>query len=112
MSERYTALVRRLRDLVLGSAGVTDPSLRRAVEAHSAALGGRPGPSADGVPPALIDYVETVARHAYEVTDADVAALRRLGYSEEAIFELTVSAAVGAGLGRLERGLAAVRGER
>jgi alkylhydroperoxidase/carboxymuconolactone decarboxylase family protein YurZ len=40
-----------------------------------------------------------------------VAALRAAGYSEDAIFEIVASVAVGAGLGRLERGLAALRGE-
>lgn len=52
-----------------------------------------------------------VARHAYTVTDGDIAALREAGYSEDAIFEITLSAAVGAGLARLERGLAVLRGE-
>jgi len=45
------------------------------------------------------------------VTDADVAGLAPAGYSEDAVFELTVAAAVGAALNRLERGLAALRGE-
>ena len=46
------------------------------------------------------------------MTDADMDALRKAGYSEDAIFDITASAAVGAGLGRLERGLAALKGER
>jgi hypothetical protein len=62
------------------------------------------------VPPALTPYVDTVARHAYQVTDADVAALRR-GNSDDALFEITVAAAVGAALHRLDRGMAALRGE-
>jgi len=52
-----------------------------------------------------------VARHAYKLTDDDLAALQRAGSSEDAIFEITVSAALGAALGRLECGLAALRGE-
>jgi alkylhydroperoxidase family enzyme len=43
-----------------------------------------------------------VHRHAYRVVDADVEALRDAGWSEEAIFELTIAAALGAGLRRLE----------
>jgi hypothetical protein len=39
-----------------------------------------------------------------------VASLRRAGYSEDAIFEITSSAALGAALGRLERGMAALQG--
>ena len=60
---------------------------------------------------ALGRYVDMVARHAYKLTDDDLAALQRAGSSEDAIFEITVSAALGAALGRLERGLAALRGE-
>jgi len=37
----------------------------------------------------------------YTVTDADVAAIRRAGYSEDQIFELTVAVAVGDGYQRL-----------
>jgi len=59
----------------------------------------------------LARYVDTVARHAFKVTDGDVAALQRAGYSDDALFEATVAAALGAALGRLERGLAALRGE-
>jgi len=51
-----------------------------------------------------------VARHAYKVTDEDLAGLLRAGNTEDALFEVTVAAALGAALGRLERGLAALRG--
>jgi alkylhydroperoxidase family enzyme len=110
MDDRYAGLVSRLRDAVLQGRGDTDSSLRRAVEARSAALGGLPDAPGGEVPAALERYVDTVATRAYEITDADVARLRQAGYSEDAIFEVTVSAALGAGLGRLERGLAALRG--
>ena len=56
-------------------------------------------------PAAARRYVGTVRRHAYRVTDADVEALRRSGLSEDEIFEITVSAAVAAGLERLDAGL-------
>jgi hypothetical protein len=52
-----------------------------------------------------------VALHAYKVTDEDLVALQRLGLSDDALFEMTVSAALGAAVCRLERGLAALRGE-
>jgi alkylhydroperoxidase family enzyme len=61
------------------------------------------------VPPGLDDWVTKAHEHAYDVTDADVAALRRAGYSEDAIFEATVAAAVGAGLARFEAGVRALR---
>lgn len=115
---RYAELVRRLRAAVLGSdtrPAATDESLRRGVEAAAAAVSGRvsqrEGESAGAVPPELSRFVQKVARRAYRVTPEDVQALREAGYSEDAVFEVTVSAAVGAGCGRLERGMAALRGE-
>ena len=54
-------------------------------------------------------YCDTVRRHAYRVTDAQVDELRAAGLGEDEIFEVTVAAAVGAGLDRLEAGLAALR---
>lgn len=120
---RHSDLIDRVRTALLRGEGVTSEALRAAVEARAAALGGRRGSerlggeeggpvdSADELPEALRAFVDAAARHAYRITDEDVAALRRAGYGEDAIFELTASAAVGAGCGRLERGLAALRGE-
>jgi hypothetical protein len=112
MSDRYAEHVTRLRKAVLEGSGETAPSLRQAAEARAAALGGllaagAPGPE---LPAALARFVDTIARRAFEVSDADVAALRQAGYSENAIFEITAGAALGAGLGRLERGIAALKG--
>ena len=108
---RYASLTDALKEAVLGSVrgAVTDRALRRAVEARSASFGGRQGSPAD-VPRELAAFVDRIAQHAYDVTDDDVRALRQAGYSEQAIFEITASAAVGAGLARLERGLAALEG--
>jgi alkylhydroperoxidase family enzyme len=110
---RYDELAENQRRAILDSPGVTEPSLRRAVAARSAALGG--GPAVPGnltgeIPERLRAYVDAIALHAYRITDEDVAALRRAGWSEDVIFEISVSAAVGAGLARLERGLAILRG--
>jgi alkylhydroperoxidase family enzyme len=52
-----------------------------------------------------------VARHAHRVTDADLQELRETGCSEDVLFEITVSAALGAGLGRLQRAYAALNGD-
>jgi alkylhydroperoxidase family enzyme len=54
-------------------------------------------------------YLEKVRRHAYEVADQDVEALKEAGHSEDEIFEQTVSTAVAAGLERLDAGLKALR---
>ncbi|HEV2672677.1 MAG TPA: hypothetical protein VGU74_16405 [Gemmatimonadales bacterium] len=101
---RYDLFRKRLTDAVVNTPGDATPELRQAV--LDRAMGSR-----DRVPPALCPYVDTVARHAYRVTDNDVSALKHAGNSEDALFEITVAAAVGAALHRLERGLAALRGE-
>jgi hypothetical protein len=60
------------------------------------------------VPPDFARYVEKVRTDAYKVTDADVDALTAAGHSEDEIFEQTISAAVHAGLLRLDAGLRAM----
>ena len=90
--------MQELVDAVLAGPGTLDPSIRRA--------------AAEGadVPETLQGYLDKVARHAYKVTDEDVEALRAAGYSEDQIFEATVSCALGACLRRLEAGLSAIDG--
>ena len=56
--------------------------------------------------PEFAAYLDKVRNEAYKVTDADVQALKDAGFSDDEIFEQTVSAAVAAGLHRLEQGLA------
>ena len=58
---------------------------------------------------AMEAYLDKVRRHAYRVTDADVEALQAYGFSEDEIFEQTVSAAVAEGLSRLDAALEVVR---
>lgn len=116
MNDRYGELVGRLRAAVLGGPGVVEPAVRAAVEARAARLGGRPGATADAagqaaIPADLLPFVDLVAERAFDITDEDVAALRRAGLGDDEIFELTAAAALGAGAARLERGLAALRGE-
>ena len=57
-------------------------------------------------PPELAAFLDKVRRNAYKVTGADVRALKDAGFSEDVIFEQTVSVAVAAGLDRLEAALA------
>ena len=109
MSSRYDSLVQRLIDSVVDTPGESASALRRAVLERAK----RPGSAARdaaSLPPAWTSYIDKVARHAYKVTDADVAALKATN-SEDTVFELTVAAAVGAALHRLERGMAALRGQ-
>ena len=60
-------------------------------------------------PPEMQPYLEKVRLHAYKVTDRDVEQLKAAGFSEDEIFEHTVSTAVAAGLERLDAALATLR---
>lgn len=78
---------------MLRGAGVTTPAERAAAHDGSDA---RP-------------YLEKVRRHAHRITDEDIAGLRAAGLSEDAIFELTVAAALGVSKRRLELAMEAIR---
>ena len=54
-------------------------------------------------------YLAKVRGEAFRITDRDVEALKAAGHYEDEIFEQTVSAAVVAGLERLDAGLKALR---
>ena len=88
-----------LRDEVLESVlrggGESSPSIRLA-----AAEG-------VGVPVELSELVEKIHKHAYTVTDDDVARLAPK-YGDDQLFEIIVSAALGASRQRLLAGLAAL----
>jgi alkylhydroperoxidase family enzyme len=96
-ADPHAANMNRLAEAVLAGPGTLDAGTRRA----AAQMG--------DVPEGLRSYLDKVTRHAYKVTDEDVAALRRAGYSEDQIFEATVSCALGACLRRLDAGLEAMR---
>jgi alkylhydroperoxidase family enzyme len=59
-------------------------------------------------PAAMEPYLEKVRRGAYRVTDEDIDELRAAGFSEDEIFEQTVSVAVSEGLVRLDAALRAL----
>jgi hypothetical protein len=95
--------VEHARTVALRGEGVTETALREAVEAYAASwFGGRRSGSTE-LPEPLRGYVEKVARWAYKVTDEDIEALKRAGYDDPAIFELTHVAALGASMPALER---------
>src|SRR5439155_643567 len=72
---RYAAFTQRLLDSVLDAPGHTSSELRRAALARAA----RPGVPGDGLAAPLGRYVDTVARHAYKLTDDDLTAVRPVG---------------------------------
>lgn len=99
-SDRHRAKLEALRAAILDGKGVLPPGTRRAAAANAEV----PGPFAA--------YVDTIHRHAYRVTDATVAGLGKAGADDDAIFEISVSAAYGAARARLDAGLAALHDAR
>jgi alkylhydroperoxidase family enzyme len=84
-----------LIDRVVDGAGTSSNQDRRA------ALGG------DGPEPARA-LIAKVTQHAYRITDEDIAAAKAAGLSEDQIFELVVTAAIGQANRQLETALAAL----
>jgi hypothetical protein len=89
MPDRHEAGRRRLEDAVLRGDGFLEGALRTAIATGA------------DVPADLQPLVARVKDEAYRVTDADLDALR-LRYNEDQLFEVVVSAALGAALLRLE----------
>jgi hypothetical protein len=76
--------------------GESDPAIRRAAAGNSA-----------DVPSDLQSLVGKVHAHAYKVTDEDIARLQPK-YGDDRLFEIIVSAALGASRQRLMAGLEAL----
>ncbi|MDO9020897.1 MAG: hypothetical protein Q8S73_32275 [Deltaproteobacteria bacterium] len=82
---------------ILEGDGRASPAQRRAAFAR------------EGLDEPLQTLVRKVAEHAHRVTDADVAAARAAGLSEDQVFELVVCAAVGQASRQYDAALAALR---
>ena len=87
---------RALVDSILTGAGRTSPDQRAAAFYNV------------GVEPAVKPLVDKVATRPTHVTDADFAAARAAGLSEDQVFELVIAAAVGQSTRLYEAGLAAL----
>ena len=90
---RYAADLERLVTAVVRGPGHLSLTLREAIYAD------------EDLPDPLRSYVIKVTQRAYDTTDEDINVLKRGGYSEDQIFEATITAALGAGLRRLHIGL-------
>ena len=99
------------REHILTADGVTDPAMRRAVEAFVMSRWDVHRQEETPVPDALKPYLEKLALHAYRIVDEDVDALRDAGYGDEAIYEITMVGAFGAALVGLEMVFEAMYGE-
>lgn len=105
--------VRALLAALHDGAGTTEPALRKNIFARAAVeLGVALEEPAGELPEALRAFVAKTARHAYKVTDEDIAALKAAGYSEDQILEVTSAAAIGASRACAEAAFRALRGER
>lgn len=96
VSAALAALVRSVRD----TPGATEPALRAAAFTR------------EQLPEPIESYVAKVHEASYRVTDGDIAALRAADYSEDAIFEVTLAAALGAASRRLDAGLSVLPADR
>lgn len=99
MASNYAPLVAQLKEAVLASEGALSLEVRRAACERQAD------------DPAVAAFIRTVDQHAYKVTDEDVQALGKR-MSDDQIFELAVSTALGASMRRLEAGLKALEASR
>lgn len=95
MRDPYATLRESVVATVVNGEGHSDSDVRRA------AFDG------DGVPEQLQTLVTKVHRHAYKVTDEEVAAAQA-AYGDDQMFEIIVSAALGASHKRLVAGLRAL----
>jgi hypothetical protein len=95
VTDPYAALRDRVLERVLTGPGESDPAVR------TAAAEGRAS-SAE-----LQALVDKIHQHAYKVTDAEVARLEAI-HGDDALFEIIVSAALGASRERLLAGLRAL----
>lgn len=86
----YAKKLERLRHAVLSGPGSLPAQVRQAIS-EGARLSG-----------ALEVFVRKITAEASTLTDDDIADLHRAHYTDDQIFEAIVSAAVGAGLFRLE----------
>src|SRR3954447_23697620 len=80
---RHAKQLAALRRAVLESPGATDPALRQAIYR---------GDRQNGL---LGEYVEQIRGQSYRISDEDVQRLLESGLSQDAVFELTVVAALG-----------------
>ncbi len=95
-STRHRPLVDALGAAVLDGPGVLAPDVRRSAAGN------------EGVPAPYTAFVDAIHRHAYRITDDDVAGLRSAGADQDGVFEITVAAAYGAAIERFRAGLRAL----
>jgi hypothetical protein len=94
--DKKRAAYQALRDRILNGEGRASPDLR------ARAFGN------DGLAPPLNRLIGKVATDPTQVTEADFAAVRAAGFSEDQLFELVICAAAGQAARLYDAGLAAL----
>ena len=112
MADQSGELFQNVIESILSSSGDTSNALRNMLAQQPMQLYGLAAPQETSLPPEMRTYVTKVATNAYKVTDRDIEQLRANGYNEDAIFEITLSVAAGAGRMCLQQGLAAMKGAK
>ncbi len=100
--------VRKVLDLIRQAPGRVPTETRTAVFDRARQLAGVSSAPSPVLSPPLGEYVDRVAEKPATVTEQHIAGLQASGLSEDEIFEVTLSAALGAAAGRFERGLDAL----
>jgi hypothetical protein len=95
ISDPHATLRDSVLQTVLDGPGESDPSIRRAAA------------DGEGVPANLQTLITRIHNHAYKVTDDDIAR-PQAAYGDDQMFEIVVSAALGASRNRLFAGLKAL----
>ena len=112
MVDERMGLFQNVVNAILSTPGETPTTLRTDLIQQPTQLYGLPMQQEIALPPEIQTYATKVATNAYKVTDQDTAQLRTNGYGEDAIFEITLSVAAGAGMMCLKQGLAALEGAK
>ena len=94
--DKKRAARKALEDRIVGGEGSTSPDQRARAFSNS------------GLPEPLHTLLDKVATKPTQVSDADFAAAKASGVSEDQIFELVICAAVGQSARQYEAGLAAL----
>lgn len=102
------ALYATLQQAVMTLAPSFDVTRRMQVEASAYALARGVQTLATSLPAGSAAVLEKTVRHAYKVTDQEIAALLQGGLSEDEVLDLVLCTAMGAGRARLEAGLRAL----
>ena len=102
MTNRSKTSMHQISHALLTTLGDTNPVLRKNIIDYvmSKTLG--KDRNLDFLDPSVITLVDKVAFAAYSIEDEDVVMLRSSGWSDDAIYEIILSAAYGAGLARMQ----------